>query len=149
SRGTPAERAAEAAEAARILGVAERENLGLPDLGLDRTRSEQLGAVVACLRRHRPALVVAPDRHDEHPDHVEGSHLVASACYLSGLARYPAPGERHRPPRLLFALYRGLARPHTVVDVSAAWERRMQALSAHASQLDPARGAATYLTHPD
>ena len=149
SRGSPAERAVEAAEAARILGVAERENLGLPDLGLDRHRREQLESVVACLRRHRPALVVAPDRHDEHPDHVEGSHLVAAACYLSGLVRHPAPGERHRPARLLFALYRGLERPHAVVDVSGAWERRMQALRAHASQLDPARGAATYLTHPD
>ena len=57
------------------------------------------------------------------------------------------PG-RHRPERLLFALYRGAARPHLVVDVSAAWERRMRAVQAHQSQLDPARGLATYLTEP-
>jgi bacillithiol biosynthesis deacetylase BshB1 len=149
SRGTPEGRAAEAEAAARELGVRSRENLGLPDLGLDRSSREQLSAVVACLRRHHPALVVTPDRDDAHPDHVEGSHLVARACYLAGLARFPAPGERHRPARLLFALYRGLRTPHLVVDVSPVWERRMSALRCHASQLEPDRGPATYLTHPD
>jgi len=147
SRGTPEDRAREA-EAARVaLGVASRSSLGLPDLGLDRHDPAQLRAVVAALRAHRPRLVVAPDRHDAHPDHVEGSHLVASACYLAGLARYPAEGERHRPERLLFALYRTAPAPHIVVDVTAVWERRMAALQAHASQL-AGPGAATYLTEP-
>jgi len=149
SRGTIEQRAREAAEAARALGVAERDCLGLPDLGIDRSSREQLLAVVAFLRRHRPSLVVAPDRDDEHPDHVEASHLVARACHVAGHARFEAPGERHRPERLLFALYRSGARPHLVVDVSATWERRMTALRAHASQLDAAAGPATYLTAPD
>jgi N-acetylglucosamine malate deacetylase 1 len=158
TRGDAVERGAEAAAAARELGVAWRESLGLPDLGLDRRDRAQLEAVVACLRQHRPRLVVAPDPDDAHPDHVEASHLVARACYLAGLARFGAgPGEpagaagavvRHRPARLLFALYRSAARPHLVVDVSAAWERRMAAVRAHASQLDPARGPATYLSAP-
>jgi len=148
SRGTPAERAREAEEAARALGVAGRECLGLPDLGLDRSSREQLVAMVACLRRHRPRLVVAPDHDDEHPDHVEGAHLVRRACYVSGLARFEAPGERHRPERLLSALYRTGRRPHLVVDVSPAWERRVAALRAHRSQLDPAAGPSTYLTGP-
>jgi bacillithiol biosynthesis deacetylase BshB1 len=149
TRGDAAARAGEAAAAARELGVAWRDSLGLPDLGLDRRDRAQQAAVVACLREHRPRLVVAPDADDAHPDHVEASHLVARACYLAGLARYgDAPVVRHRPERLLFALYRSAARPHLVVDVSAAWERRMAAVRAHASQLDPARGPATYLTAP-
>lgn len=148
SRGTAAERAAEAAEAARELGVGARENLGLPDLGIDRSNPAQLESVVACLRKHRPSLVVAPDRHDAHPDHVEASALVARACYLAGLARHPAPGQRHRPARLLFALYRSAERPHLVVDVSETWEARQRALRAHKSQLEPGRGPDTYLTDP-
>lgn len=148
TRGSPAERQAEAAEAARRLGVAERESLGLADTALDRRDRDQLRAVVECLRRHRPRLVVAPDADDEHPDHVEASALVARACHLSGLARFAAAGGRHRPARLLFALYRTARAPQLVVDVSAVWERRREALAAHASQLDPARGAATYLTAP-
>src|SRR5262249_10356592 len=77
SRGTPEQRAAEAAEAARALGVEARSSLGLPDLGLDRRDPAQLRAVVECLRAHRPRLVVAPERHDAHPDHIEASALVA------------------------------------------------------------------------
>lgn len=162
TRGDVEERAAEAAAAARELGATWRGNLGLPDLGLDRHDHGQQAAVVACLREHRPRLVVAPDPDDAHPDHVEASRLVERACYLAGLARFeagpraagaaggvPAGGlARHRPERLLFALYRSAARPHLVVDVSAAWERRMRAVRAHQSQLDPVRGPATYLTEP-
>ena len=148
TRGDIEVRAAEAAAAARELGVAWRASLGLPDLGLDRADRAQQRAVIACLREHRPRLVVAPDPDDAHPDHVEASHLVARACYVAGLARADAPGERHRPERLLFALYRSAARPHIVVDVSPVWELRMRAVRAHASQLDPERGPATYLTAP-
>ena len=145
------------------MGAVWRGNLALPDLGLDRHDHGQQAAVVGCLREHRPRLVVAPDPDDAHPDHVEASRLVERACYLAGLARFEsgprpvggAPGglpaggpPRHRPERLLFALYRSAARPHLVVDVSATWERRMRAVRAHRSQLDPAGGPATYLTEP-
>ncbi len=146
TRGDVATRAAEAQAAARALGVAVRRNLELPDGALDRQDAGQLRAVVECLREHRPALVVAPDRHDEHPDHVEASYLVARACYLAGLAKYAASGERFRPGRLMFALYRSSVTPHVVVDVSEVWPQRMAALHAHASQLDPAAGESTYLT---
>jgi N-acetylglucosamine malate deacetylase 1 len=146
TRGDVATRAREAQAAALALGVAVRVTLALPDGGLDRRDPGQLKAIVECLREHRPGLVIAPDRHDEHPDHVEASYLVARACYLSGLARYPAGGERFRPARLLFALYRSGTAPHLVVDVSTVWAKRVAALRAHASQLDPAAGPGTYLT---
>lgn len=158
SRGTPETRAREAAEAAKLLGVAERVNLGLPDLGLDRSDQVQLRVVAGAIRTHRPRLVVAPHHDDAHPDHIEAAHLVARACYVSGLLRFDARGERHRPARVLFALYRTDRPPHLVVDVSATWERRAAALAAHVSQLDPNAiepggggrpAAATYLTHPD
>lgn len=148
TRGDMATRAREAAAAANVLGVAVRENLELPDGGLDRHDRSQLGTLVECLRRHAPALVVAPHFGDAHPDHVEASHLVTRACYLAGLARYPAAGERHRPKRVLYALYRGDARAQVVFDVTPVWERRVAALREHASQLDPAAGDATYLTAP-
>ena len=148
TRGDVAARAREAAEGMKALGATTRENLGLPDGGLDRHDRAQLIAVVECLRRHRPTLVVAPDRDDAHPDHVEASQLVTRACYLAGLARYPAAHERFRPARLLYALYRGTAPAQLVVDVTPVWERRVAAIAAHVSQLDPAAGPATYLTAP-
>jgi bacillithiol biosynthesis deacetylase BshB1 len=148
SRGTREERAGEADAAARELGVAARENLTLPDLGLDRSSREQLTAVVECLRRHRPTLVVAPDRDDAHPDHVEAAALIDRACYAAGLARLDARGERHRPVRVLHALYRSAERPHVIVDISEAWERKMRAVLRYASQLEAGRGPGTYLTAP-
>jgi len=57
SRGSPELRAAEAAEAARILGVVHRESLGLPDSALERKVAHR-DAVVAALRRLRPAVVI-------------------------------------------------------------------------------------------
>jgi bacillithiol biosynthesis deacetylase BshB1 len=146
SRGSLEERSDEARRAAEVLGVAVRENLALPDTGLDRHDRAHLIEVITTLRTHRPKLVVAPFADDAHPDHVEASHLVARACYLSGLARLEAPEERHRPGRVLFALYRSTVPPRLVVDVSDVWEQRMQALREHKSQLDPERGPATYLS---
>ncbi|MEO5619131.1 MAG: bacillithiol biosynthesis deacetylase BshB1 [Candidatus Eisenbacteria bacterium] len=146
SRGTIEVRAAESKRAAAVLGVASRENLELPDTGIDRRARAQLIQVVAKLREHRPRLVVAPFAEDAHPDHIEASHLVSRACYLSGLARFEAPGDRHRPGRLLFALYRSAKPAQLIVDVTAVWERRMNALREHQSQLDPTAGPATYLS---
>jgi bacillithiol biosynthesis deacetylase BshB1 len=149
TRGDPETRRREADAAAAALGVAARENLALPDGGLSRHDRAQLTAVIECLRRHRPALVVAPDRDDPHPDHVEAAHLVTRACYLAGLARWPAQGERFRPARLLYAAYRGSARVDLVIDVTSVWEQRVAAARAHASQMEAsAPGESTYLTHP-
>jgi bacillithiol biosynthesis deacetylase BshB1 len=150
TRGTPELRAREAQAAARVLGVETRICLGLPDTGLLSSDRGQLSAVVACLRQHRPRLVVAPDRHDPHPDHIEASRLVARAFLLAGLAKVEAPGERHSPGRLLFATYRTLApAPTLVVDITPVLERRMEALRAHESQVGSAPGLSTYLTSPD
>jgi len=149
TRGTVEERAREAEAAAGALGVAERLNLALPDLGLDGGDREQQRVVVACLRQHRPVLVVAPERHDPHPDHVEASNLVRRACYLAGLGGLASPGERFRPSRLLFALYRSTRTPQLVVNVTPVWERRMQALREHRSQLGDGHGPSTYLTAPE
>jgi bacillithiol biosynthesis deacetylase BshB1 len=147
TRGAPEQRAREAAAAAAALGAALRTNLELPDTGIHAADREQIGAVVQCLREHRPPLVVAPDRHDDHPDHVEASRLVSRACHLAGLSRAGGGGERFRPERLLFALYRRLVLPHLVVDITPVWEQRLAALRAHASQIE-GEGPSTYLTHP-
>jgi len=148
SRGTATQRAAEATEAARILGVAGRENLSLPDGGLNRHDPGQMAAVVALLRRARPSLVVAPDARDPHPDHTEGSRLLTRAAYLAGIKNFPAPGEPFRPDLVLHAVFRHTLAPDLVVDISDVFERRMSAVRAHKSQLglDASSGHGTYLT---
>ncbi len=75
TRGTPQTRAREAAEAARILGAAERTNLDLGDGDLRTDRAAQL-EVIEVIRRLAPRIVLAQHAGDRHPDHARASRLV-------------------------------------------------------------------------
>ncbi len=134
SRGDPGQRASESAAAGRVLALDVHEHLALPD-GFLRVDDASLAAVVAAIRRHRPALLVAPHWDDHHPDHVATSELARQAAYLSGLAKYPAPGTAHRPEQVLYYLDRVSIQPDLVVDVTPAMEKKEQALRCHAGQL--------------
>jgi bacillithiol biosynthesis deacetylase BshB1 len=142
TRGSAALRAAEAERAAGILGVSERRNAGLPDAGLHNTE-EARRLVVAEIRHFRPRVVILPFPIGRHPDHRLASELSRDACFLAGLARYDAPGEPHRPHKILYSLaYReDPVKPTFVVDISAQFERKMQAIRCYASQFDGAMNA--------
>ena len=66
------------------------------------------------------------------------SELGRDACFLAGLARYDAPGEAHRPEKILYALaYReDPVKPTFVVDISAEFETKLEAIRCYASQFD-------------
>jgi len=143
SRGTPQTREKEAAEAARILGAAHRESLGLPDAGLAAI-PEHKDAVVAILRRLRPRVVLLPYWEQRHPDHSAASRIVYEASFLAGLRTYrPDLGAAFRPHKLAYALAMTEApeiTPSFVVDITAQWETKMKAVRAFASQFSPATG---------
>jgi bacillithiol biosynthesis deacetylase BshB1 len=146
TRGSAALRADEAAAAARVLGVAVRENLALPDAGIENTPDTR-ARLVAVLRRLRPAVVIAPPPQGRHPDHRVASELVRDACFLAGVAKF-APGlPAFRPRKVLFAVaYREDApKPTFVVDVSATFERKLAAVRCYGSQFDGATQAGEVL----
>jgi bacillithiol biosynthesis deacetylase BshB1 len=140
TRGSAALRAAEADAAARVLGLAVRENLGLPDAGI-RNDDETRAQLVQLLRRLRPRVVIAPASRGRHPDHRRAAELVRDACFLSGLAKY-APGDApaFRPFKVLHAItYREDAlKPTFVVDISAQFARKLEAIKCYGSQFDGA-----------
>lgn len=142
TRGSAALRADEAARAAAIMGVRERRNAGLPDAGLHNTEATRR-VVVEQLRHFAPRVVILPFPVGRHPDHRVASELGRDACFLAGLARYPADGAPHRPHKILYALaYReDPVKPTFVVDISAQFERKMAAIRCYASQFDGARAA--------
>ncbi|MBN2338121.1 MAG: bacillithiol biosynthesis deacetylase BshB1 [Acidobacteria bacterium] len=150
TRGTAAVRGREAREAARILGLAVRENLGLPDGRITVTDAARL-SVIRVLRKYRPRIVATHYREDRHPDHVHTSRLVAEAVHHSGLARIRTGQARYRPPVLLFFKLPWNVAPSFLVDVGDWVGRREAAIAAHRSQLyDPAsRRPDTYLSQPD
>ena len=156
SRGTPEVRAHEADASARVLGLAERLNADLPDTAVTSTDRDHLVAVVTLIRRVRPRWVLAPHPEDPHPDHREGGRLLERALYFAHVGGFPAEGARHRARGLLHdwpeagGRAAGFSAHGTgiVVDVSAAFARKKEALACFASQFAPGSGEATRLNRP-
>ena len=142
TRGSADLRAREAAEAAKILGVVERRNAGLPDAHLQNDDAARR-VVVEHIRHFAPRVVILPFSVGRHPDHRIAAEVGRDACYLAGLARYPAPGTPHRPVKVLHALaYReDPLKPTFVVDISAQFERKLNAIRCYASQFDGVKAA--------
>ena len=138
SQGTVDERAREAEAAAKVLGLAVRENLGLPDGFIDPSPdSPHLPIVVDALRRHRPELVLVPWLEERHPDHVAAATLLTRAVFFAGLRRFTTgTGESAFAPRqTLYYEMRHRMPPSFIVDTSKAWERKTRAIACHASQV--------------
>lgn len=139
TRGTPAEREAEANEAARILGVSWRGALDLPDGSVENTLENRL-KIARVLRRLRPRVVILPYWEARHPDHATASVLGYEACFLSGLRKMAthdddgAEQQPHRPFKIVYASLYADVRPSFVVDISPYIEQRHQSLMAYRSQ---------------
>jgi bacillithiol biosynthesis deacetylase BshB1 len=133
TRGTAADREREAAESARILGVAWRDALDIPDGRVENTYENKL-KVVKILRRMRPRVVILPYWQGRHPDHYTTATLGYEACFLSGLAKVDIGEAPHRPYKILYASLYADVRPSFVVDISDYAERRFQSLMAYRSQ---------------
>jgi bacillithiol biosynthesis deacetylase BshB1 len=133
TRGSAAERAAEAAEAARILGAAWREALDIPDGRVENTWENRL-KIVEVLRRVRPRVVILPYWTGRHPDHYTTATVGYEACFLSGLAKVETGTPPHRPFKILYASLYADVRPSFVVDITPFIEDRHRALMAYTSQ---------------
>jgi N-acetylglucosamine malate deacetylase 1 len=142
TRGSAGLRGEEAERAAVIMGVTERRNAGLPDAHLHNSE-EMRRVVVEQIRHFAPRVVILPFAVGRHPDHRIASELSRDACFLAGLARYPAEGAPHRPHKILYALaYReDPVKPTFVVDITPQFERKMAAIRCYASQFDGAKAA--------
>jgi bacillithiol biosynthesis deacetylase BshB1 len=133
TRGTPRERALEAEESARILGVGRR-NLGFPDGMLRAGDPALLDTLVALFREAKPRVVFTHPLRDRHPDHEAVSECVREACFKSGLARWPATGEAFRPSRLFHWMGPRQGDPDFCVDVTDDWTTRIRSIQAYRSQ---------------
>ena len=133
TRGTAADRAREADEAARILGVGWRQALDFHD-GAIANNIENRVAIVRVLRRLRPRVVILPYWQARHPDHAITSTLGAEACFLSGLKKIDTGAEPHRPFKIVYASLYADVRPSFIVDITPFIEQRHLSLMAYRSQ---------------
>lgn len=157
TRGTIETRYAEAAAAAVILGVKLRENLKFRD-GFFRNDEEHQRQLIKVLRRYRPEIVIGNILDDRHPDHGRAGHLIADACFLSGLAKIETtdddgnPQEKWRPKFVLHYMQDWYHEPDLLVDISDVFEQRMESIKAYTTQfgvMDDLDGPQTYISTPD
>ena len=143
TRGTPEIREREANEAAKILGVSIRENLGFADGFFVNDKTHQL-AVINKIRKYRPAIVLANALSDRHPDHGRAAQLVATASFLAGLVSIETTENGQlqqpwRPKAVYHYIQYYFPRTDIAVDISDFMEKKMEAVKAYKSQFhDPA-----------
>jgi len=145
TRGTAEDRAREADEAARLLGVGWRQALDMPDGSIANTYENRL-RVVRILRHLCPRVVILPYWQARHPDHAIVAPLGYEACFLSGLSKIDTDSAPHRPFKIVYASLYADVRPSFIVDITPFIEQRHAALMAYRSQYaDQSTGSALFV----
>ncbi len=137
TRGNAELRAREASRAAKVMGIVRRENLHLPDAGIEEVREYKL-KIAQKIRELRPRTVILPYWEGRHPDHYTTGRIGYEACFLAGLAKLPLEGKPHRPHKIIYATqYMPSVRPSFVVDITSQFEKKLSAILAYSSQFSP------------
>ena len=149
TRGSVAIRRKETAAAAKLLGLAARENLAEPDGYLRDTESLRAG-LVRMLRKYRPQVLLAPHWEDKHPDHAAVGQAAIYAAFLAGVPKYDPRSAKgivaagrlpYRPQRVLHYNNRYAIRADVVVDISEVFEDKVALARCYASQFGPGKSA--------
>jgi N-acetylglucosamine malate deacetylase 1 len=152
TRGSAEDRAREAADAAKILGVGWRRALDIPDGRVENTWENRL-KVASVIRETRPRVVILPYWKGRHPDHYTCSVLGYEACFLAGLSKLDpevalsaqqsavsrldagaAKLPPHRPFKIIYATLYYDVRPTFVVDISEQFKQKVASIFAYKSQ---------------
>lgn len=145
--GTPETRAAEASEAARLLGIQRRITLPLPNRFLQDTIDARI-RIAEVIREVRPDVLCIPYWVDAHPDHIAACSLAEAARFTAKLTKTEMRGQPHYPGRVYHFFsthYRLHVKPSFIVDVSDHIDTKLAAVKAYASQFNEARGTAILL----
>jgi len=155
TRGTAETRIEEAAAAAKILGVDVRENAGMADgfFANDETHQRK---VITALRTYQPEIIFCNAPSDRHPDHGRSAKLVEDAAFLSGLKKIETTAggihqEAWRPKYVFNYIQDKLLIPDFVIDISAVFDQKIQAIKAYGSQFHnkDSNETQTYISTPD
>ncbi len=140
TRGNEKIRESEAKEAAKLMGVSVRENLELPDGGIEVTMENKI-ELIKIIRKYKPEIIFAPYWIERHPDHENTSKLVREAWYLSGLVKFKTKlngkiQEPHRPKKIFFYVqyfYQQFT-PNLIIDITDVFEKKLKVIECYKSQ---------------
>jgi bacillithiol biosynthesis deacetylase BshB1 len=139
TRGTRDGRADEARDAAEIIRLDIRENLGLPDGHVFADDPSRIKLVKA-LRRLKPKVILTHQENDPHPDHNHIVQLVRESARLASMYKYDEEtgGEKIAVPIVAHNIFSLRVVPSFIVDISDFLDQKMEAIRAHRSQFyDP------------
>ncbi|MBW7890354.1 MAG: bacillithiol biosynthesis deacetylase BshB1 [Chitinophagaceae bacterium] len=139
TRGSAELRAKESANAAAILKLDVRENLGMAD-GFFKNDETHQRILIRAIRKYQPEIVLANTLDDRHPDHGRAGHLIKDACFLSGLRKIETKDDEgnsqpHWRPKYIFHYIQDrYYEPNFVYDVSDVFEEKLSSIKAYSSQ---------------
>jgi len=138
SRGSGELRLIEADNAAKILNVDIRENLGMEDVWAIDSKENCL-KIIQIIRKYQPKIVICNARNDRHPDHAKGYEMVKKASFLAGLIKIETeldgkPQAHYRPNSVYNYIQFTFQTPDFVVDISDYIDIKMKSISAYSSQ---------------
>jgi len=142
TRGSAELRIIEANNAAKILGVSVRENVGFADGFFINDKKHQL-EIIKMIRKYQPDIVLCNAIDDRHIDHGKGSKLVSDACFLSGLVKIETElegkqQEKWRPKHVYHYIQWKNIAPDFVIDVTGFIQKKQASVLAYSSQFyDP------------
>jgi hypothetical protein len=158
TRGTAETREEEAKNAAAIMGLSVRENLGMRDGFFKNDEAHQL-QLIRAIRKYQPEVILANILEDRHPDHGRAGKLIAEASFLAGLTKIQTlddegkPQQRWRPKQVLHYVQDRFYEPNLIVDISDVFDQRMESIKAYTTQFhtnpDGSKGTQTYISSPD
>jgi bacillithiol biosynthesis deacetylase BshB1 len=127
--------------------------------GFFKNDEEHQLQLIGAIRKYKPDVVIGNVLDDRHPDHGRAGHMIADACFLSGLAKIETVGEdgkvqeKWRPKMILHYLQDWYHEPDILVDISDVFEQRMESIKAYTTQFHTSQageeGPQTYISTPD
>ena len=138
TRGSAQTRKKESNEAAKILGLAARENLKMKDGFFDGSE-ENKKKIIQAIRFYQPELILANSITDRHPDHGRASKLVSDCCFLSGLSKIKTKsGDRNqhawRPKAIYHYIQDYYIKPDIIVDITGFMDLKIKSIASFKSQ---------------
>ncbi|GAB3164220.1 bacillithiol biosynthesis deacetylase BshB1 [Telluribacter humicola] len=139
TRGTPEGRTQEALDAAEIMGVTVRDNVGIAD-GFFNNDEKHQRAIIPYIRKYQPDIVITNAIEDRHPDHGRAAQLVADSCFYSGLRMIETIDEQGnlqaawRPRQVFHVIQDRFIKPDFVIDITPYMDVKLKAMLAFKSQ---------------
>jgi bacillithiol biosynthesis deacetylase BshB1 len=136
--GTPEDRKKESEDAATILGVSFRGQLGFKDGAIENNEVNRI-KIIESIRKYQPEMILSNAIHDRHPDHANTAKLVNDANFLAGLQKIETfntgiKQDKWRSELVYNYIQDYFIKPDFVVDITEYMDTKIETILAYTSQ---------------